>query len=223
MLRKNLDDEIRNIRDDLLILSSMVETALCQSVTAMKNYDMAKLHLIIKDDKLIGQKRYEIEADIMVTIATQSPIARDLRFLSSALAICSELERIGDYAKTVAKVNLRLEEIGVPRLLTIVYNMGTTTTDMLHRAMTAFALADGESAKKIIPEDDKCDSMYQQLYAELMSFIIKDARNVEYVNNFLWIAHNLERAGDRVTNICERAIYIETGELDMNSASMDGL
>lgn len=223
MSRKSLDHEIQTIRDDLLILSSMVETALCDSVTAVKEYDMSKSQLVMKNDSRINKKRYVIESEIVVVIATQSPVTRDLRFLSSALAICSELERIGDYAKTVAKVNLRLQEIGVPRLLGAAYNMGSATTDMLHRAMTAFVLADAEAARKIIPEDDNCDGMYQQIYAELMAFVVKDARNVEYVNNFLWIAHNLERAGDRVTNICERAIYIETGELGSDSSSMDGL
>jgi phosphate transport system protein len=223
MSRKILDYELQTICDDLLILSSMVETALCDSVTSVKEYNKEISQMVMMNDAHINKKRYAIEAEIVVVIATQSPVTRDLRFLSSALTVCSELERIGDYAKTVAKVNLRLQEIGVPRLLSTAYNMGSATMDMLHRAMTAFVLADAGTARRIIPEDDNCDGMYQQIYAELMKFIVKDVRNAEYVNNFLWIAHNLERAGDRVTNICERAIYIETGELGSDSSSMDGL
>lgn len=223
MIRKTLDYELQTIRDDLLILSSMAESALCNSVTALKGQDVEQARRVIKNDWLINRKRHEIEMDIMVVIATQSPVTRNLRFLSSTLAVCSELKRISDYATTISRMNLQLREFGSPRLLASSYQMGIMVTDILHRAMTAFILTDAEAARQIIPEDDRCDAVYQNIYAELMDTLGKDPCNMEFVNHFLRVAHNLERAGDRVTNICERAIYVETGELSVAFARADGV
>jgi phosphate transport system protein len=222
MTRISLDYEIQTICDDLLILGSMVENAMLQAVTALRDHDIEKSKQVIHNDHLINKKRYETETEVMITIATQSPVANDLRFLSSSLAICSELERIGDYAKTISKVNIRLGEYGTPNIFALSHKLGCVVVDLLHKAMMSFVLLDAESAAKIIPKDDLCDSIYQKIYSELISFFVKDARNIEYVNNLIWMAHNLERAGDRVTNICERTIYVTTGNLNLESASADG-
>jgi phosphate transport system protein len=213
MPRQSLDKEIQIIRDNLLILSSMVETALVESVSALKEHDMEKSRIVYKNDAKINDLRFVLEGRIIVIIATQSPILFDLRFLASTLNICTELERMGDYAKTIARINLMSESIGIPRFLNIIQNMGIKVSDMLHRAMTAFIHANAPSATRIISDDDMIDAMYNNLYSELMAFVIRDARNVESVNYLLWAAHNLERAADRVTNICERTIYVDTGEL----------
>jgi len=213
MPRQSLDKEIQVIRDSLLILSSMVETALVESVSALKEHDMEKSRGIYANDAQINSLRFNLEGRIIVIIATQSPILFDLRFLASTLNICTELERMGDYAKTIARINLMTEGIGVPRFLNIIQNMGVKVSDMLHRAMTAFIHVNAPSATRIISDDDMIDTMYNNLYSELMAFVICDAYNVEQVNYLLWVAHNLERAADRVTNICERTIYVDTGEL----------
>jgi len=123
------------------------------------------------------------------------------------------LERIGDYAKTIARINWVSEGISVPCLLSMIYGMGIKTSDMLHRSMTAFIHTNAPSAVRIISDDDMIDEMYNNLYSEVMEFVVRDARNTERANYLLWVAHNLERAADRVTNICERTIYVETGEL----------
>jgi len=214
MARKSLDLQIQIIRDDLLFLSSMVETALVESVSALKDHDMDRSRKIYAADAQINKKRFELEGQIIVTIATQAPVLHDLRFLSSAMNICTELERIGDYAKTIARVNLISEGISIPRLLVTSYDMGVKTADMLHRAMTAFIHVNVPSAVRIISDDDSIDEMYNGLYADLMDFVIQGAHNLERANYMLWVAHNLERAADRVTNICERTIYIETGNLE---------
>jgi phosphate transport system protein len=213
MPRKSLDQQIRIIRDELLLLSSMVETALIESVCALKDHNMEKSRIVYENDEQINAKRFDLEGQIIVTIATQAPVLFDLRFLASALTICTELERIGDYAKTIARINLILEGISVPRLLNMTYEMGVKTSDMLHRAMTAFIHANVPSAIRIISDDDMIDAMYNKLYCEVMEFVIRGARNIDRANYLLWVAHSLERAGDRVTNICERTIYVETGEL----------
>ena len=220
MPRKSLDHQLQIIRDDLLYLSSMVETALIDSVSALQDHNMEKSRIVHDNDLQINARRFDLEGQIIVTIATEAPILFDLRFLASALNICTELERIGDYAKTIASINLMSEGIGVPRFLSIIYDMGVKAADMLHRAMTAFIHSNTPSAVRIIADDDIIDRLYYNLYSELMDFVVRGAHNIERVNRLLWVAHNLERVADRVTNICERTIYVETGELvDMASAT----
>jgi phosphate transport system protein len=213
MPRKSLDQELQIIRDDLLLLSSMVETALVESVSSLKDHDMDKSRIVYDNDAKINAKRFELEGQIIVTIATQAPILFDLRFLASAMNICTELERIGDYAKTIARINVLSEGISIPPLLTITYDMGVKAADMLHRAMTAFIHTNTPSALRIISDDDIVDAMYNNLYSKLMDFVIRNAQNIDRANYLLWVAHNLERAADRVTNICERTVYVETGDL----------
>jgi phosphate transport system protein len=213
MPRKSLDQQLHLIRDDLLLLGSMVETALEESVTALKDFDLGKSRLVYEKDVQINDKRFELEWQIMAVIAIQSPVLTDLRFLASALNICTELERIGDYAKSISRINLISEGVGIPRFQNVIYEMGVKTSDMLHRSMTAFIHANAPSAARIISDDDMIDAMYAGLYSSLMEYVIRNPNQVECVNYLLWMAHNLERAADRVTNICERTIYIETGEL----------
>jgi len=218
MPRTILDQQLHIIRDDLLLLSSMVETALADSVIALKEHNMEKSRAVYDNDAEINALRFNLEGQIIVTIAIQSPVSHDLRFLASAMNICTELERIGDYAKTIARINLYPEGISVPRFLNLTYDMGIKVSDMLHRAMTAFIHTNVPSATRIIADDDVIDAMYHNLYITLMDFVIHGAHNIERVNHLLWVGHNLERAADRVTNICERTIYNETGELiDMST------
>jgi phosphate transport system protein len=212
MPRKSLDLQLQYICDDLLILSSMVETALAESVSALKDHDIVKSRCIYDKDSQINAKRFALEAQILTTIATQAPVLFDLRFLSSALNVCTELERIGDYAKTISRINIMSEGIGIPRLLILIQEMGIKTTDMLHRAMTAFVHTNVPSAVRIISDDDIIDEMYNNIHSELMEFVTREAHVTERINLLLWVGHNLERAGDRITNICERTIYDGTGE-----------
>ncbi len=223
MPRKSLDHQLQIIRDDLLYLSSMVETALVDSVSALKDHDWEKSRLVSHNDLQINAKRFDLEGQIIVTIATEAPVLFDLRFLASAMIICTELERIGDYAKTIARINLMSEGINIPRHLGIAYEMGVKSSDMLHRAMTAFIHANVPSAIRIISDDDMIDAMYNRLFSELMDLVIHGAHNTERANQLLWVGHNLERAADRVTNICERTIYVETGELLDTGSSYVGL
>jgi phosphate transport system protein len=173
---------------------------------------MEKSRIVYENDSRINERRFDLEGQIIVTIATQSPVLFDLRFLASAMNICTELERMGDYAKTIVRINLMSEGISVPRLLRNTYDMGVKTSDMLHHAMTAFIHTNVPSALRIISDDDIIDAMYSNLYSELMEFVVRRPHDVERANYLFWVAHNLERAADRVTNICERTIYVETGE-----------
>ena len=213
MVRKTFETEIRQVKDNVLVLGSMVEQALLDSVDALKKRDIKAAEKIFTEDKEINRKRFQIENQLMVLIATQQPMARDLRVLASTLEIISELERMGDYAKGISNINLRMGDTPLLKPLIDVPRMATKGVDMLHRALTAFVNEDVEVAKSLPVEDDEVDALYNQIYRELMTFIIADPKTIERANWLLWVAHNLERFADRVTNICERTIFIATGEM----------
>jgi phosphate transport system protein len=213
MLRKSFENEIRQIKDDVLLLGSMVEQAILESVEALKKRDIERSRLILELDKKINAKRFEMENQVMILIATQQPMAHDLRLLASILEIISELERMGDYGKGIAHINIRMGDQPLLKPLIDIPRMAQIGVDMLHRALTAFINEDVEAARAIPQEDDEVDGLYTQIYHELMLFVIQDPKTIERANWLLWAAHNLERVADRVTNICERTIFIATGEL----------
>jgi phosphate transport system protein len=212
MPRKTFGQEMHELKDEILLLSSMVEQAVMNSAQALKNNDLDQARQALSNDLSINRKRFEIEFSIMVLIATQQPITHDLRLLTASLHICTELERIGDYAKGIANINLRSQGLGLPDILKDIYDMAEKAVDMLHRVMTTFAEEDVRSARSIIQEDDIIDECYTRLYDKAINNVLGDPRNVERVNYVIWAAHNLERLGDRVANICEQVIYIATGE-----------
>jgi phosphate transport system protein len=213
MLRKTFENEIQHVKDEVLLLGSMVEQAILSSVETLKKRDIKAAYQILDNDKLINQKRFEIENKLMVLIATQQPMAHDLRLLASCMEIISELERMGDYAKGIASINVRMGDQPLLKPLIDVPRMAKKGADMLHRALTAFVNEDVEVAKALPVEDDEVDALYNQVYRELMTFVISDPKTIERANWLLWVAHNLERVADRVTNICERTIFIATGEM----------
>ena len=213
MLRKTFETEIQQVKDDVLLLGSMVEKAIIDSVQALKKRDIKFSERIIAEDRAVNKKRFEIENQLMILIATQQPMAHDLRLLASILEIISELERMGDYAKGIAHINIRMGDQPLLKPLIDIPRMAQKGVDMLHRALTAFINEDAETAKAIPVEDDEVDALYNQVYHELMMVVIQDPKSIERANWLLWVAHNLERVADRVTNICERTIFIATGEM----------
>jgi phosphate transport system protein len=213
MLRKTFETEIKQVKDDILVLGSMVEQAIIESVAALKKRDIKAAEKILANDREINKKRFDIENELMVLIATQQPMAHDLRLLASILEINSELERMGDYAKGIANINIRMGDAPLLKPLIDVPRMAEKGADMLHRALTAFINEDIETSRKIPMEDDEVDALYNQVYRELMTIVIADPKTIERANWLLWTAHNLERFADRVTNICERTVFIVTGEL----------
>jgi phosphate transport system protein len=213
MLRKTFENEIQQVKDDVLVLGSMVEKAIIDSVETLKKRDINASQKLFEGDKQINNKRFEIENKLMVLIATQQPMAHDLRLLASCMEIISELERMGDYAKGIANINMRMGDAPLLKPLIDVPRMAQKGADMLHRALTAFVNEDVATAKTIPVEDDEVDALYNQVYRELMTFVIQDPTTMERANWLLWVAHNLERFADRVSNICERTVFIVTGEM----------
>ena len=211
--RETLDRKLYQLLDDVLVLGSMVEQALLKSVEALKRRDLVLAQNIYNADIRINTKRFEMETEVMVLIATQQPMARDLRILASTLEVVSELERIGDYAKGIANICLKMgEEPPIKPLVDIPY-MAQITTEMLHAALSAFVSGNVEIAQEIPERDDLVDGLYNQVFRELLTYMIADPSTIDRANYLLWVAHNLERAADRVTNICERTIYVVTGEM----------
>ena len=222
MPRETFDRELQRLQDETLALGSMVENAISESVEILKRRDMEGSRRLIVGDRIINDKRYAIESDVLTLIATQQPMAGDLRLLAAVLDIASELERIGDYAKGIAKINLLIGEGELIKPLVDVPRMAEIAVDMLHRALEAFVQQDVEAARAIPEEDDAVDCLYNQVYRELITIILVNPGTIEAANFLLWVAHNLERAADRVTNICERVIFTATGEFLELDVKEDG-
>ena len=213
MTRETFDRKLQSLEDEVLVLGSLVENAIVQSVDLLKRRDIDGARRLIREDRrVINDKRFAIEADALKLIATQQPMARDLRILASALDVATELERIGDYAKGIAKINLMIGPGPLLKPLIDLPLMAAKARDMLHRSLDAFVQRDVELARVIPDEDDVVDALYNQVYRELITYILADPRCIEQANYLLWAAHNLERFADRVNNICERVIFTVTGE-----------
>ena len=223
MLRATYHREMQRLQDELIMLSSMAAHALRHSMTALKRHDRDLAELLVVRDRDINARRYQIERDCLVLIATQQPVARDLRFLAGVLEIAGELERIGDYAKGVGRIVLRLPP-GAPTVPVYeIPQMCDKVLAMLERSQQAYLAQDAAAARAIPAEDDAVDTLYNAFNARMMDWVRATPSAVEEANLLLWAAHNLERAGDRVTNICERTIYTVTGdliEIDMHSPNL---
>jgi phosphate transport system protein len=213
MIRTELDQKIHFAKDQILLLGSMVEDAMYRSVRALKDHDFDTSQAILENDQDINRKRFEIESAVIASIARQQPAARDLRLFASVLDLCAELERIGDYAKGIAVINLRSGGLSLPKILNDLYYMSERALDMFHRSLTAFIQEDAETARRIALEDDLIDALYRQVYIEVIDLVMAQPSNMQRGNYVLWAAHNLERMADRVTNVCERTMFIATGEL----------
>jgi phosphate transport system protein len=210
-MRKTFNQEMQDMKDEALLLGSMVENAVMEAARSLRDNDMDRSRRVLMNDRAINRRRYEIETSIMILIATQQPIARDLRLLAASLDVCTELERIGDYAKGIATINMRSQGLSMPVVLRSIYSMAVQSVEMLHHAMTTYANEDDASARLVIASDDEIDASYQQLYANAIQTVVSDPGNIERANYVIWVVHNLERLGDRATNICERVIFIVTG------------
>ncbi len=226
MPRESFDRELQRLQDAVLTLGSRVENAIIDSVKSLKDRDTEAARDIIAQDRLINEKRFELEADALALIATQQPIARDLRMIAAVLDITSELERIGDYAKGIARIHLMIG--GQPFIKPLIHlpAMADKASDMLHQSLEAFARGDTALARAIPDEDDVVDALYNRVYRELLELIMADASRIDQANYLLWAAHNLERAADRVTNICERVIFTVTGEMvemDMEETGVESI
>lgn len=213
MTRKIFTQKIQNIKDEVLLLGTMVEDAVVKSVQSLKTRDVRQAKQIYQHDIELNDKRFSIENAILIVIATQQPMARDLRQLASMLDVISELERMGDYAKGIAKVTVKLQNVDLNIPMKEIEKMSELAVGMLGKALTAFINEDSHTASQIPYEDDAVDRLYVDIYHHSVNLMMTEPHNVDNANLIMWVAHNLERLADRVTNICERTVFIATGEL----------
>ena len=204
--------ELQRLQDEILLLGSMVRQALAEAVAALVVRDLKTAKRVIAGDRDINQRRFTIEDDCLSLIAMHQPAAKDLRLLAAILEISTELERIGDYAKGISKINLMMGPEPFVKPLIDIPRMCDKVLDMLARSLDAFVSQDIEAARAIPLEDDELDDLYNTINHHLITLILKDSEAIDSANYLSWVAHNLERAGDRVTNICERTVYTVTGE-----------
>jgi phosphate transport system protein len=214
MPRESFERHLHELQDDVLILGSMVEKAISRSIEALKKRDLELARQVIATDREIDLKRYEIEEKCTELIVTQQPVASDLRIIIAVLYIIVDLERIADHAGGIAKIAIMIGDEPPLKPLIDIPRMAQKTIDMLHRSLDAFVKHDPDAARQISAEDDEVDSLYDQVFRELLVFMMEDPRTVTRATRLIWVAHNLERTADRVTNICERVVFTVTGKIE---------
>jgi phosphate transport system protein len=211
--RAALDDGLATLQSELRQIASLVDVAIERSILALITLDQRLAALVIAGDAEINTLRYQIEERGIHLIAMQQPIARDLRFIIAVLMVVSELERMGDYAAGIARI-VQLHE-GLPLLkpLVDVPEMARIVREMLRDAIDAFIRRNEHAAERVAFQDDEIDRLYQQVYRELLTYMVNDIATIDRATWLLWAAHNIERMGDRIQNICERTVYEVTGEM----------
>ncbi|MBM4445635.1 MAG: phosphate signaling complex protein PhoU [Chloroflexi bacterium] len=214
MPRESFNRHLRELQDDVLVLGSMVGKAIERSTEALKKRDLELARQVIADDGNINSKRFEIEEKCIELIITQQPMAGDLRIIVAVLNIVVDLERMGDHAEGNARIAVMIGDEPPLKPLIDLPRMAQKTVEMLHRSLDAFIERDGEAAKKVSDEDDEVDQLYDQVFRELLTFMAEDTRTISRATRLIWVAHNLERSADRVTNICERVVYVVTGKME---------
>lgn len=214
MTREAYVHELHGLRDDIVAMSSMIDKALARSVEALRQQDLRLAEDIIRADQEINRVRWDIEERALLLIATQAPMARDLRLISAIIHIATELERMGDHAAGNAKIVIETGNEPLLKPLVDIPRMSDIARSMLSDSISAFINDDADAARAIVDRDDDVDALYNQIYRELLTFMMADPTTINRATHLLWAAHNFERIADRVTNICERVVFAATGQLD---------
>jgi phosphate transport system protein len=218
MLRTDLDRQLNQLQQEVISLAGIVDKATLRAIDALRTRDLAEAQQVIKEDDYIDQKRYEIEEKCIDLIATQQPMARDLRIIIALMHISVELERMGDYAEGISKISLLMGPNPPLKPLIDIPRMAERATQMLRNSIDALRSRDVMKAQQVLQDDDEVDALYDQVHRELLLFMIQDPQTIERATYLLWISHDLERIADRATNIAERVIYLITGRV-VNSDS----
>lgn len=207
------------VQEELRQMAEMAGDAIRFSMEALKTRDIEASKKVVHNDIFINRKRFEIEEKCIRLIATQQPMAVDLRTLAAIINIITDIERIGDHAEGLAKISLSIGDAPLVKPLIDLPKMADKALSMLKRCMEAFIKRDVETARRICDEDDEVDALYDQIYRELIFLMIEDPKLVKDATYLIWAAHNLERIADRVTNIAERVVYMVTGKMEEMNVS----
>ncbi len=212
MPREDFENNLKVVQDELIQLSSMVEKAVFKSIDALRNRDINASQQVIDDDDAIDEKQQDIEDKCIELIALEAPMAGDLRVIISVMMMATELERIGDYAEGIVKISLAMGDLPPLKPLIDIPRMSDLATDMLRRSTEAFINRDITLATSVRDDDDVVDELYNQVYRELLTFMMADPSTIQRATYLIWVAHDLERVADRTTNMSERVIWLVTGQ-----------
>ncbi len=211
--RLRFDQQLDALQDDLVRLSDMVCQAISNAITALKERDLDLARQVIANDEALNQVRFGVDNSCLAILATQQPTASDLRRVIAAMNVVLDLERMGDHAANVAKIAIRIGDEPPLKPLIDVPHMARQCCEMIRGALEAYNTRDVEAARVVGDQDQIVDQLYDQVFRELLTYMIEDERTVKRAMHLLFVAHNLERIADRVTNICERVIYLDTGQM----------
>lgn len=211
-MRQSFDRELERLQSEVLRMGSEVEEHLTKVIDAFLARDMYTSRQMIDADVSINERRIQLGLDSLTLIATQQPMARDMRLIAAIMEIVGELERIHDYIKGIGKISLNLGEAPVlPAMAASMPEMAELAREMLFQALKAFANRDADLARQTPAMDDRVDALFNHLYAELVAYVIKEPLQIDRANQLEWALHNLERSADRTINICEWVVYMVTG------------
>jgi phosphate transport system protein len=219
MTREHYAQELTDLRDSVVAMASMTNKAIDNAVMALAQRDVRLAEQVIASDRAINEHRWRTEEQALLVIATQAPMARDLRMIAAVIHIVTDLERMADHAAGIAKIALQTAEQAPLKPLVDIPRMSEIARTMLHDAITAFIDGDQAAARSIVARDDEVDALYEQIYRELLTFMLADPTTIDQATHLLWAAHNLERIADRVTNICERVVFLVTGRMEETNVS----
>lgn len=212
--RSTYDQQLQDLSDRVVTMASMVDKAIARALEALRLQNVALADEVQRSDNAINRLHREGESEAIQLIALQGPVGQDVRKIASSIAIFSNLERMGDYAAGISKIVVQGAREELLKPLNDIPQMGIIAREMLDAAILAFINSDVEAARSVAMRDDEIDSLYDGVVAELMQYMAQDSSTVTRATHLLWIAHNLERIGDRVTNICERVVFTMTGEFE---------
>jgi phosphate transport system protein len=213
VVRTAYQAQMRELRDDVVTLASMVDKAIARATDALKKQDVQLAKEIINADQEVNALRWETEQNALMAIALQQPMARDLRLIAAVMSIVTDLERMADHAVSVAKMVIQTSNEPLLKPLVDLPRMSNIARRMLQQSITAFIEGDVELAQRVVNQDDEVDALHHQIYRELLTYMMSDPSTITRASRLLATAHDYERIADRVTNICERVIFTETGNL----------
>lgn len=219
MTRATYSSQIQELQDTVVSMSSMVGKALTRSVDALRTQNVPLAQQVRQGDQEINDRRWDGEGQALTLMATQGPMAGDLRLIASSMQILTDLERMGDHASGIAKIVVQTSDEELLKPLVDIPRMAEIAREMLDDAVTSFIERDESKAWRVAERDDEVDTLYDQIYRELLTYMMADPKTINRATHLLWAAHNVERIGDLVTNICERTVFTVSGSFE----EMDGL
>jgi phosphate transport system protein len=212
-VERHFEQELEVLKERLLLMGGAAETSIQKAIRSLERRDKALANEIFEEDRKIDRLEIEIEERCLRLLALQQPLARDLRFITAALKISNDLERVGDHGVNIAGSTLRLADQPLLKPLVDIPRMAVLATGMLREALDAFVRRDPESARRLCSRDDEVDNLNKQIFRELLSFMMEDPGTISRSMDLILVARNLERVADLATNVAEEVVFINEARI----------